>query len=62
MKYDKILYEAQQGKMFTDTQFKAENSSLGEKCLNRGVAKWIRASDKPNTVIFKDKINHLDVV
>lgn len=38
IKYDKIVKEAkEQGKLFTDNQFKANNESLGEHCLNRGV-------------------------
>lgn len=35
---------------------------MGAGCQNRGVNSWIRASEKPGMVIFKDKINHLDVV
>jgi hypothetical protein len=62
MKYQKILKEAKEGKMFTDVQFKADNTSLGEKCCNRGVDKWLRARDRPNTFLYQDKINHLDVV
>lgn len=61
-KFAKILQEAQGGKKFVDTQFKGDESSLGPGCMNRGVNKWVRASDKPGVVLFKDKINHEDVV
>lgn len=37
MKYKKILMEADQGKIFCDTQFKPDDNSLGPNCLNRGV-------------------------
>lgn len=57
-KYTKILDEAQAGKLFNDAQFKPNDDSLGPNCLNRGVAKWVRARDKPQCRIFKDKINH----
>lgn len=37
-KYDKILEEFKiTGKRFTDSQFKADQASLGPNCLNRGV-------------------------
>ena len=62
MKWDKIKLEAANGKIYEDTQFKAGDTILGPNCLNRGVSRWVRARDKPNCVLFKDKINHLDVV
>ncbi len=63
MKFDKILIEAKNGKLFVDNQFKTEApTTLGERCQNRGIAKWLRARDNPKCVLFKDKINHLDVV
>jgi len=62
MKYAKILEEADKGTIFADAQFPPSDQSLGPNCLNRGVTKWIRARDKPNCTIFKDKINSLDVV
>lgn len=44
--------------------FKADQSSLGASCQNRGVEQWIRASQHPEKkcVLFKDKVNALDVV
>ena len=62
MKYEKILAEADKGSVFSDAQFPPTDQSLGPNCLNRGVSKWLRARDKPNCRIFKDKINSLDVV
>ena len=62
MKWEKIKLEAANGKLFVDNQFKAGPDALGPNCLDRGVNKWVRARDKPNCVLFKDQINHLDVV
>lgn len=62
MKWEKIKQEARSGSRFVDTQFKAGPDALGPNCLNRGVSQWFRASDKPQCVLYKDKINHLDVV
>ena len=62
MKYQKILMEADKGTLFVDSKFKADNSSLGEKCCNRGVTQWVRARDKPNCVLYKEQVNALDVV
>lgn len=62
MKWEKIKLEAAEGKIFVDNTFKAGPDALGPNCLNRGVTQWVRARDKPNCLLFKDKINHLDVV
>jgi hypothetical protein len=63
MKYDKIKNEAMnEGKLFIDNQFMPDNNSLGPNCLNRGVGKWVRARDRKDCVLYKDVINHLDVV
>lgn len=63
VKYEKILAEyAKSGEQFTDKQFPTTNDSLGQGCLNRGVAKWMRASEMDGMIIFQDKIDARDVV
>lgn len=61
-KYQKIMQEFK-GEKFTDTQFKGDNNSLGEKCTNRGVEMWVRASQCPGKTctLYKDKVSALDV-
>jgi hypothetical protein len=62
IKYQKILKEAKEGKIFEDKKFGHDNTSLGPNCLNRGVAKWVRARDIPDCLLFKDPINYDDVI
>lgn len=62
MKFEKIKAEAANGKIFVDNKFKANDDSLGQNCLNRGVTQWVRAREnKPNTRLYQDKVNCLDV-
>lgn len=56
-KYQKIV---QEGQMFTDEKFPANEASLGPEC-SRQVAAWKRASDLPEARLYKDKLNYEDV-
>lgn len=51
------------GEKFTDTQFKGDNNSLGEKCVDRGAEMWVRASQCPGKtcVLYKNNVSALDV-
>ena len=63
MKYTKIVERfKKENVMFEDKQFPTDKSSLGDNCQNRGVAKWVRSSDIPGTILFKGTINPTDVV
>lgn len=62
LKYSKIVERYEKEKiMFEDKQFPADKSSLGDTCQNRGVAKWVRSSDIPGTILFKGTIDPTDV-
>ena len=62
LKYNKIVDRyIQNDETFIDTQFKADDSSLGPGCVNRGVARWVRASEMENCVLYKDQIDARDV-
>ena len=61
-KYYKILEEvSKNNELYTDEQFPADDSSLGEGCMNRGVARWIRASEMDNCMLYKGEIDPRDV-
>jgi len=64
IKYRKILKEAKgPGKVvFEDSKFGHNEQALGPGCLNRGVAKWMRARDVPGAKLYMDGASHLDVV
>jgi hypothetical protein len=63
MKFEKIIKEYKTSKnKFEDKQFPPNEASLGPGCLNRGVAKWVRASDVPDTVLYREGIDSRDVV
>jgi hypothetical protein len=62
-KYKKIIENFRRDKvLFEDKQFPPTEASLGPGCTNRGVAKWVRASEVPGTVIYRDKVDPRDVV
>jgi len=62
-KYTKVINQYKSTKkQFEDKQFPPNEASLGAGCLNRGVAKWMRASEIPGTVLYRESVDARDVV
>jgi hypothetical protein len=63
IKYEKIVKRYKEENIqFEDKQFPPNDQSLGPGCLNRGVAKWMRASEIEGTCLYREKIDARDVV